>query len=1231
MVFHKIQKTIAVSVIASLIATSAPSTNYISILEANAKTTDNTQVVLAENTNISENDEGVFKVTMDDTGYITADASKYDPDGEFKGDESTPFSWDNVNIYFVITDRFNNGDKSNDHSYGRSGTSSTVPASYKSTFEEVAGSYASSGEQGASSYETRVGTFHGGDLKGLTEYIENGYFDALGTNAFWITAPYEQVHGAVFGGGYKHYSYHGYYTLDYTEVDANMGTEEELHKFIDTAHEHGIRVVFDVVMNHSGYPDAYTIAEFYGANSSLLTSKWQQSYFGESESSYTWEWDYSTVSSEHGALNFTSDWNDSWFTTSWQRMVAGRYSDAYNNTEDNPELTGCSSGLPDFKTEDTSGKGLPDILSKKWAKEGQLSEKTAETNQMLSACGYGNIGSASVKQYLVAWLANWVREYGVDGYRCDTAKHVNFDCWKDLNTECNKALKEWRSNNPDKACSKWTDDFWMTGEVYDQGLSMNYGGTDYSQAFDSLINFSFQGKAGQKGSALESTYSEYAAYCNNGSKQNALSYVSSHDKGIGARGASVGTALLLCPGGVQTYYGDETSRQPGGGTGDQPSRSQMTWNDAACLSNWQKVGRFRKNHIAVGAGKHAKIADSPYTFSRTYTGTATVGDEKKTDYEDKVVVCLPGSAGTYDVSVGTVFADGTTVVDEYSGEEYTVSGGKVAGVSCDSNGVILIAEPTVSTPKAKIMSSVLRGTESGGVYNSDSLTLTLSTQNVKDASYQINNCEPIAFNETTEVTIGEDTAYEEETVLIIKGTSEIDGEAVSKEFTYSRGKEPVIGAASEGFSLRVKKSDFSEAPNIWIWSGQTNYCTNVWPGDTLTDDGDYYVYNNPEITGSASFIISQGTYRNTQEGETELSANGSVLFDKSSNSVDEYVVATGESCKVTVEYLNGSREVIKTITRVGAEGDTYTIYAPRTLSTVPGSTLADGEESSVSGTFTTEGKTIQFTYSVNGEIIQTQAPETQVPETPAPETQVPETPAPGTQVPETPAPETPAPNTQAPNTQAPNTQAPNTQAPNTQAPSTPTLIPVTPEPEEFSVSLSANKKSVVAGKAVKFTAGVTGGNGSYTYRFDAEKGASSSIIRAFAKTPTFSWKPTKVGTYTIVVYAKDMETGIMDTAEVTVKVTAAPLTITLFKVLNLGKLKVQLKANATGGTGTLQYRYTYTYKGKTKIIKKYSGTKSLKKVMKKAGTYTFKVYVRDSKNKKTIKTKTFKLKVKKKK
>ena len=79
---------------------------------------------------------------------------------------------DNPIVYFVITDRFYNGNPANDHSYGRQ----------------------KDGEQ-------EIATFHGGDLAGLTAKLKEGYFRDLGVNALWITAPYEQIHGWVVGGG----------------------------------------------------------------------------------------------------------------------------------------------------------------------------------------------------------------------------------------------------------------------------------------------------------------------------------------------------------------------------------------------------------------------------------------------------------------------------------------------------------------------------------------------------------------------------------------------------------------------------------------------------------------------------------------------------------------------------------------------------------------------------------------------------------------------------------------------------------------------------------------------------------------------------------------------------------------------------------------------------------------------------------------------------------------------
>ena len=126
--------------------------------------------------------------------------------------ESKPFSWDNVSLYFVMTDRFYDGDKSNNNSYGRISVDSKG---------------------------STVGTFHGGDIKGLTKKLKEGYFDDLGINAIWLTSPVEQIHGFISGdsnGSFAHYGYHGYYALDWTSIDKNMGTAQEMREFVDLAH-----------------------------------------------------------------------------------------------------------------------------------------------------------------------------------------------------------------------------------------------------------------------------------------------------------------------------------------------------------------------------------------------------------------------------------------------------------------------------------------------------------------------------------------------------------------------------------------------------------------------------------------------------------------------------------------------------------------------------------------------------------------------------------------------------------------------------------------------------------------------------------------------------------------------------------------------------------------------------------------------------------------------------------
>ncbi len=149
-------------------------------------------------------------------------------------DKPAPFSWQNATVYFVLTDRFVNGDPTNDNSYGR----------HKDGMQEI-------------------GTFHGGDLKGLTSKLD--YLQQLGVNALWISSPLEQIHGWVGGGtkgDFPHYAYHGYYTQDWTKLDANMGSEDDLRQLVDDAHRRGIRVLFDIVMNHAGYATLADMQEY---------------------------------------------------------------------------------------------------------------------------------------------------------------------------------------------------------------------------------------------------------------------------------------------------------------------------------------------------------------------------------------------------------------------------------------------------------------------------------------------------------------------------------------------------------------------------------------------------------------------------------------------------------------------------------------------------------------------------------------------------------------------------------------------------------------------------------------------------------------------------------------------------------------------------------------------------------------------------------------------------------
>ncbi|MCB0372954.1 MAG: alpha-amylase [Muricauda sp.] len=506
-----------------------------------------------------------------------------------------PFVWEGANVYFLLTDRFNNGNPENDVNFERTEQTGVLRG------------------------------FEGGDIQGVTQKIEQGYFTDLGVNAIWMTPLVEQIHGATDEGTGLTYGYHGYWTKDWTALDPNFGTKKDLEKLVKTAHKKGIRILLDVVLNHTG----------------PVTEK-------------------------------DPVWPDDWVRTG----PACEFTTYENTTE-------CTlvANLPDILTESDEPVELPDALLAKWKDEGRLSKELDELNLFFERTGYPR----APRYYIIKWLTDYINDLGVDGFRVDTVKHVNENAWEDLHTEADYAFEMWKKKHQDQILDD--NPFYMVGEVYNYGIS---GGRDYDfgdkkvdffgYGFKSLINFELKSDAGKD---YESIFKKYSTILNTKLKgKSVLNYLSSHDDGgpfdrerkQPYRAANV---LLLTPGAAQIYYGDETSRPlvVEGAQGDANLRSFMNWKDLDSLPDiqmvhrhWQKLGQFRRDHPAVGAGKHSRLGKDPYVFSRTYVNG---------EYRDKVVIGLDLPKGKKSLWVKGFFGDGTKLFDTYSETEVIVTNGKV--------------------------------------------------------------------------------------------------------------------------------------------------------------------------------------------------------------------------------------------------------------------------------------------------------------------------------------------------------------------------------------------------------------------------------------------------------------------------------------------------------------------------------------------------------------------------
>jgi len=133
--------------------------------------------------------------------------------------EPEDFSFVDTPLYMAVTDRFANGDLKNDR---------PLPKVQKAA------------------------NYQGGDLRGVAQTIEDGYFDRLGVKALWLTPFYVQPESDYLdqSGLYPVAPYHGYWPVRARAVDSRLGGDEALHQLVETAHRHGIRVLMDAVLNH---------------------------------------------------------------------------------------------------------------------------------------------------------------------------------------------------------------------------------------------------------------------------------------------------------------------------------------------------------------------------------------------------------------------------------------------------------------------------------------------------------------------------------------------------------------------------------------------------------------------------------------------------------------------------------------------------------------------------------------------------------------------------------------------------------------------------------------------------------------------------------------------------------------------------------------------------------------------------------------------------------------------
>lgn len=441
-------------------------------------------------------------------------------------------------IYFVLPDRFENGDPENDRG----------------------------GIEGGRLHDgydpTDFGFYHGGDLKGLTKRLD--YIQGLGMTAIWLT-PIFQNNPVQGPEGLESSGYHGYWITDFTNVDPHIGTREDFKTFVDAAHARGMKVYMDIITNHTA--DIISYRECHDPEvTGGPTFRCAYRYIGE----YPW----TRRASDGAPINdgFLGD------------------DGVHQNEENFANLTEATWAYTPFVPDRFKGVKVPE-----WLNDPIYYHNRGETDFVDEDSLYGdfaglddlNTAHPRVLAGMTEIYKDWITAYGVDGFRIDTAKHVRDEFWQ-----------KFAPAILDHASDLGIDHFHMFGEVYvDSQKPQHLARFTTEAGLPAVLDFAFASSAralivdGEPGLHMGELYRADGVYAEGAETARQLpTFLGNHDMGrfsgflresnpdmsddeIFAR-VRLANALMFFGRGVPTvYYGDEQGFVSDGG--DRLARENM--------------------------------------------------------------------------------------------------------------------------------------------------------------------------------------------------------------------------------------------------------------------------------------------------------------------------------------------------------------------------------------------------------------------------------------------------------------------------------------------------------------------------------------------------------------------------------------------------------------------------------------------------------------------------------